>query len=106
MKRSHRIRGYAAAGATPTSASSVRIANSTAPSPDGVNGTAVKSMAANVTKITATGGHLMFNDDQQTPNVLMVIFEFPNPDDEPWMGETSDELRADARWLAKFKSYL
>lgn len=31
------------------------------------------------TKITATGGHLMFNDDQQTPNVLMVIFEFPNP---------------------------
>lgn len=33
-------------------------------------------------------------------------FEFPNPDDEPWMGETDDELRADARWLAKFKTHL
>lgn len=33
-------------------------------------------------------------------------FEFPNPDDEPWMGETPDELRADARWLAKFKNHL
>ncbi len=42
----------------------------------------------------------------------LVVFEkikahdFPNPDDEPWMGETSDELRADARWLAKFKTHL
>jgi len=29
-------------------------------------------------KISATGGHLMFDDDQQTPNVLMAIMEFPN----------------------------
>lgn len=42
----------------------------------------------------------------------LVVFEkvrafaFPDPDDEPWMGETPDELRADARWLAKFKEYL
>src|SRR5690554_460169 len=31
------------------------------------------------TKITATGGHFMFEDDQQTPNDLMAVFEFPNP---------------------------
>ncbi|MFZ2642134.1 MAG: Gfo/Idh/MocA family oxidoreductase [Verrucomicrobiia bacterium] len=31
------------------------------------------------TKISAIGGHVMFNDDQQTPNVLMAMFEFPNP---------------------------
>jgi predicted dehydrogenase len=32
------------------------------------------------TKISAMGGHVMFNDDQQTPNVLMAMYEFPNPD--------------------------
>lgn len=32
------------------------------------------------TKISAVGGHFMFDDDQQTPNQLMSIFEFPNPD--------------------------
>ena len=31
-------------------------------------------------KITALGGHMMFDDAQQTPNVLMAVFEFPNPD--------------------------
>lgn len=31
------------------------------------------------TKITAVGGHFMFDDDQQTPNQLMAVFEFPNP---------------------------
>jgi predicted dehydrogenase len=30
------------------------------------------------TKIHATGGHFMFDDDQETPNQLMAIFEFPN----------------------------
>lgn len=30
-------------------------------------------------KISATGGHFMFDDDQQTPNDLMAVFEFPNP---------------------------
>ncbi|WP_152269396.1 Gfo/Idh/MocA family protein [Agriterribacter humi] len=29
-------------------------------------------------KITAVGGHFMFDDDQQTPNDMMAIFEFPN----------------------------
>jgi predicted dehydrogenase len=31
-------------------------------------------------KITATGGHFMFDDDQQTPNDLIAVFEFPNPE--------------------------
>lgn len=32
------------------------------------------------TKITAAGGNFMFDDDQNTPNNLMAVFEFPNPD--------------------------
>jgi predicted dehydrogenase len=28
-------------------------------------------------KVSALGGHVMFDDDQQTPNVLMSVFEFP-----------------------------
>lgn len=31
------------------------------------------------TKISSMGAHVMFNDDQQTPNVQMAMFEFPNP---------------------------
>jgi predicted dehydrogenase len=30
-------------------------------------------------KISALGGHFMFDDDQQTPNDLVAVFEFPNP---------------------------
>jgi predicted dehydrogenase len=30
-------------------------------------------------RISAVGGHFMFADDQQTPNVLMALFEFENP---------------------------
>lgn len=29
-------------------------------------------------KISALGGHMMFNDSQETPNVIMAVFEFPN----------------------------
>jgi predicted dehydrogenase len=32
------------------------------------------------TRISAMGGHFMFDDDQQTPNDLVAVFEFPNPD--------------------------
>ncbi|MEP7259033.1 MAG: Gfo/Idh/MocA family oxidoreductase, partial [Flavitalea sp.] len=32
------------------------------------------------TRIAAFGGHFMFDDDQQTPNSLKTLFEFPNPD--------------------------
>jgi predicted dehydrogenase len=31
------------------------------------------------TRVHASGGHFMFDDDQQTPNTLMAIYEFPNP---------------------------
>ena len=31
-------------------------------------------------KISSVGGHFMFDDDQNTPNDLIAIFEFPNPD--------------------------
>ena len=30
-------------------------------------------------KISAIGGHFMFDDDQNTPNTMNAIFEFPNP---------------------------
>jgi predicted dehydrogenase len=31
-------------------------------------------------KITAVGGHFLFDDDQQTPNMLTVAYEFRTPD--------------------------
>lgn len=31
------------------------------------------------TKISAIGGHFVFDDDQETPNNLMAVYEFPNP---------------------------
>ena len=31
------------------------------------------------TRVHAAGGHFLFDDDQQTPNALMAMFEFPNP---------------------------
>ncbi|HKJ79299.1 MAG TPA: hypothetical protein VKA10_07175, partial [Prolixibacteraceae bacterium] len=31
-------------------------------------------------KISAVGGHFVFDDDQQTPNDLIAVYEFPNPD--------------------------
>jgi predicted dehydrogenase len=31
------------------------------------------------TKVSAIGGHVMFDDDQQTPNVLTATFEFDGP---------------------------
>ena len=32
------------------------------------------------TRISASGGHFMFDDDQETPNDLITVFEFPNPE--------------------------
>jgi predicted dehydrogenase len=31
------------------------------------------------TKVCVMGGHFLFDDDQQTPNTLLALFEFPNP---------------------------
>ena len=33
------------------------------------------------TKITASGGHFLFDDDQETPNVITVAYEFKSPGD-------------------------
>jgi hypothetical protein len=30
--------------------------------------------------ISSMGSHVMFDDDQETPNIQMSVFEFPNPD--------------------------
>ena len=32
------------------------------------------------TRVSAIGGHFMFDDDQETPNTLISAFEFPNQD--------------------------
>jgi predicted dehydrogenase len=32
------------------------------------------------TRVTAMGGHFMFDDAQETPNTLMAVFEFSNPE--------------------------
>jgi predicted dehydrogenase len=32
------------------------------------------------TKVTAIGGHFMFDDDQETPNTITAIYEFRTPD--------------------------
>ena len=32
------------------------------------------------TKVWAAGGHVMFDDAQETPNILLAVFEFPNPE--------------------------
>ncbi len=50
------------------------------------------------TKITAMGGHFMFDDDQQTPNVLMAMYEFPNPEGG---GDKKKILQFEVRhWIA------
>jgi predicted dehydrogenase len=52
-------------------------------------------------KVSAIGGHVMFNDDQETPNVLNCAFEFLMPDGEKrllefevrhWMTNTEAEI--------------
>ena len=49
------------------------------------------------TKITAMGGHFMFDDDQQTPNDIMTIFEFP---DENGGGDKKKILQFEVRhWI-------
>jgi hypothetical protein len=50
-------------------------------------------------KVSAVGGRMMFNDDQQTPNVLMAMFEFPNEDGG---GDKKKILQFEVRhWMSK-----
>lgn len=49
------------------------------------------------TRVTAMGGHFMFDDDQNTPNDLIAIFEFPNPNAE---GDKKKILQFEVRhWI-------
>ena len=49
------------------------------------------------TKISAIGGHYMFDDDQNTPNTLMAVFEFTNPDGK---GDKKKMLQFETRhWI-------
>jgi len=49
------------------------------------------------TRISAIGGHFMFDDDQNTPNVLMALLEFPN---ENGAGDKKKILQFEVRhWI-------
>ncbi len=49
------------------------------------------------TRITSMGGHFMFDDAQNTPNVLMSMFEFPN---ESGQGDKKKVLQFEVRhWI-------
>ncbi len=50
------------------------------------------------TRITAMGGHMMFDDDQNTPNTLMAMFEFPS---EAGKGDKKKILQFEVRhWIS------
>jgi predicted dehydrogenase len=56
------------------------------------------------TRITAMGGHLMFDDAQNTPNVLMSMFEFPN---EEGKGDKKKILQFEVRhWISNREVWL
>jgi len=53
------------------------------------------------TKINAMGGHFMFDDAQNTPNVLMAMFEFPN---EAGQGDKKKILQFEVRhWMTNME---
>jgi len=50
------------------------------------------------TRVCAMGGHVMFDDDQNTPNTLMAMFEFPN---ERGAGDKKKILQFEVRhWIS------
>ncbi|MHC4192388.1 MAG: Gfo/Idh/MocA family protein, partial [Planctomycetota bacterium] len=50
------------------------------------------------TKVSALGGHFMFDDDQNTPNTITAMFEFPN---EKAGGDKKKILQFEVRhWIA------
>jgi predicted dehydrogenase len=53
------------------------------------------------TKINAMGGHFMFDDAQNTPNILMAMFEFPN---EAGQGDKKKILQFEVRhWMTNME---
>ncbi len=50
------------------------------------------------TKVSAMGGHFMFDDDQETPNQMMATFEFPN---EKGLGDKKKMMQFEVRhWIS------
>lgn len=50
------------------------------------------------TRVCTMGGHVMFDDDQNTPNLLMSMFEFPN---EQGAGDKKKILQFEVRhWIS------
>jgi predicted dehydrogenase len=55
------------------------------------------------TRVSAMGAHVMFDDDQQTPNVLMAVFEFDNPNGA---GEKKKILQFEVRhWISNREGF-
>lgn len=49
-------------------------------------------------RITAAGGHFLFHDDQSTPNTMMTLFEFSNPEGK---GDKKKILQFEVRhWIS------
>lgn len=50
------------------------------------------------TRVSAMGGHFMFDDDQETPNQMMATFEFPN---EHGLGDKKKTMQFEVRhWIS------
>jgi len=56
------------------------------------------------TKVSSMGAHVMFDDDQETPNVQMAMFEFPNPQGG---GDKKKILQFEVRhWITNYEGGL
>jgi hypothetical protein len=50
------------------------------------------------TRVSAMGGHFMFDDDQETPNQMMATFEFSN---EKGLGDKKKMMQFEVRnWIS------
>jgi len=53
------------------------------------------------TKVMSIGGHFMFDDDQETPNAQIAVFEFPNPKGR---GDKKKILQFEVRhWITNYE---
>jgi len=53
------------------------------------------------TKVTSIGGHFMFDDDQETANTQIALFEFPGPDGR---GDKKKILQFEVRhWITNYE---
>jgi predicted dehydrogenase len=67
----------------------------------GVHEVDIARMGLGVTlpaRVSAMGGHFMFDDDQETPNTMMATFEFPN---EKGLGDKMKMMQFEVRhWIS------